>query len=54
MKVIYRENGIAPGIELEPEGMINLVTDAIRDAVKFNKEISFTIITKKEKNEIKK
>jgi len=49
MKIIYQEQDEKP-IQLEPEAMINWITDVIKDAVKFSKEISFTIYTKPKMN----
>jgi hypothetical protein len=48
MIIIYREPEMSPGIMLDLQGMINFIADVIQNAVKNNKETTFTIIIKKE------
>ena len=43
MKILYLEENEIP-IQLDSEGMINLISDTIKDAVKYSKEISFRIL----------
>jgi len=53
MKVLYTEPD-GKRFFLEPEGMIYCISKLIRDAVKFEKELTFSIFIKKEKKEKEK